>query len=176
MLSDQFGTAMGANPASRGRSPAAWARSAVRASSPAVQRQRMDVRHCQRRRLHGQRRGVLHIDRRAHDRAGFTSGSFTFAGNASLTSSHLRDQQRLQRRRRLVQYQAQHDFLRHRFRLPDRLLGGSSVGGDGITFAIQNKANNAVGASQTGLGYGGIASSVAPEVRSRSLGQRELAE
>ncbi len=94
--------------------------------------------------------------------SGFTSGSFTFAGNASLTSSHLRltssgyNDGAAWYSTKLSTTSFVTDFA---FQIS--YSGGSSVGGDGITFAIQNKANIAVGSSQTGLGYQGIASSVA---------------
>ena len=101
---------------------------------------------------------------------GFSSGSLTFAGNGALTDSHLRltssgyTAGAAWYNAKLSTSSFVTDFA---FQISSQAgQYDCGMGGNGITFTIQNMANNALGAfktgtTYTGLGYQNITSSVA---------------
>ena len=98
-------------------------------------------------------------------RNGFTSGSLTFAGHGALSNGDLcltnsgSSDGAAWYSAKLSTTSFVSDFVFQISTVAGDYAGG--MGGDGITFTIQNDAGNAVGSDATGLGCQGITNSVA---------------
>ena len=96
---------------------------------------------------------------------GFSSGALTFAGSGALANGALRltnsgsSDGAAWYNTKLSTTSFTTAFAFQISTLAGQYMGG--MGGDGITFTIQNDAGNAVGSNATGLGYQGITNSVA---------------